>query len=99
MNQATRYFKESFAAIRDLMTPKMRIVAACHYAKLCESLNQHEAALSFYQTAIKSLKAVHPISDRYVAGVQLMDCMGECYHHLYVASPCAVKFLASVAAE
>ncbi|KAE9027565.1 hypothetical protein PF005_g2785 [Phytophthora fragariae] len=33
-------------------------------------------------TAIKSLKAVHPISARYVAGVKLMDWMGECYHHL-----------------
>ncbi|KAE8904308.1 hypothetical protein PF003_g11868 [Phytophthora fragariae] len=82
VNQATRYFKESFAAVRDRLTPTMTITLACQYAMLCESLNQHEAALSFYQTAIKSLKAVHPISARYVAGVKLMDWMGECYHHL-----------------
>ncbi|KAG6623719.1 uncharacterized protein IUM83_01722 [Phytophthora cinnamomi] len=49
---------------------------------LCESVNQHDNALSFYQAAMKSLKAVNAISVRCVVGIKLMDQMGKCYHYL-----------------
>jgi hypothetical protein len=54
---------------------------ARQYAGLCEALNEHEAALPFYHAALKSVKAVNPISDRGVVGMQLMAGMAACYHH------------------
>ncbi|KAF1780085.1 Tetratricopeptide repeat [Phytophthora cactorum] len=77
---AIKYYSESFEVIKDVMSPIDTIHEACDYATRWEILQQYEAALPYYQTAMKRLKAVEPISDRCVEGVMLMDRMAQCYH-------------------
>ncbi|ETI31767.1 hypothetical protein F441_04631 [Phytophthora nicotianae CJ01A1] len=79
---ATKYYSESFEAIKDVLSPIATIHQACEYATRWEILDRHEAALPYYQTAMKSLKDVEPISNRCIEGVKLMDRMAQCYHRV-----------------
>ncbi|KAF1792559.1 Tetratricopeptide repeat-containing domain [Phytophthora cactorum] len=73
---ATKYYSKSFKVIKNFLSP------IDIYAALCEELKRYEAALPYYQTAMKNLKDVNPISDRYVERLNLLGCTAHCYHQI-----------------
>lgn len=83
MEQALRYHNESYAAVKDLLVPGGEAVKmAILYAGMTEALGQHDAALSYYHTAMENVKLLSPISTRCAVGVGVLDKMAQCYHHL-----------------
>ncbi|KAG3251797.1 hypothetical protein PI124_g3622 [Phytophthora idaei] len=73
---ATKYYSKSFKVIKNFLSP------IDIYAALCEELKRYEAALPYYQTAMKNLKDMNPISDRYVERLNLLGCTAHCYHQI-----------------